>query len=446
MRPGRWIVAAALAASLAGAQEAGWREHIRNGEWYFTVGRLAQAEAELRAALDIANRFPPGDRRLERTLEDLGKLYEHEGRSADAQARYQLLLAAVEYRAGKDSPELLEPLAAVGRTALAGGDVPTAREAFERFVAIAQASGKADPDEERGVLATLARMEVLAQDEAAALAHQRRAVELLDAGTPTAGDRIHALVTLAGLELRQGSPPAGEAALERAAKVAEAAGDTGEGIPSPAAIFGGGAEVAAAAGQFEAARRLAERALAAAPTPEERVRALTVLADTAWMRVGRSGGALEDLLGTAAGDPGVIEARQRLEDLAAAQEATGADPGALAATLRRLVLAAAMEGDASAALAAMDRLAVLSAGELPPDLAAAQPALLEAAGRPEEALAATREAIASVEARDGTGSPSLLPLLEREERLLGGLGRRKEARAVRKRLKRLKRTLARRRR
>ncbi len=445
MRPGRWIpiLVAALLASVAGAQEAAWREHIRNGEWYFTVGRITQAEAELEAALEIANRFPPGDRRLERTLEDLGKLYEHQGRTADAQARYQLLLAAVEYRAGKESPELLEPLAAVGRTALAGGDIPTAREAFERFVSIARASGKADPDEERGVLETLARMEVLAEDEAAALAHQRRAVELLDAGTPTDRDRIHALVTLADLELRQGSGAAGEAGLERAAEVAKAAGDPDEELPSPAAIYAGGAEVAAAVGLHEAAERLAEKALGEAPTAGERLRALTVLADAAWLRAGRTGGALEDLLGTAAGDPKVTEARKRLEALATAQEAMGTDPAAQATTLRRLAMAAALEGDASGALAALDRLAALSAGRLPQDLEAVRPALLEAAGRPEEALSATREAIASVEHRDGTASPHLLPLLEREERLLSRLGRRKEARAVRKRLKRLRRTLAR---
>jgi len=436
----RWstmaLVLVLSAASMAG--EPDWSERIRNGEWYFTVGRLRQAEAELRAALELANRFPPGDPRLERTLEDLGRLYEHEGRNDEAQATYQLLLAAVEQRAGTASPELLGPLAAVGRTALRGGDVPTAREAFERYAALGENAPAADPDELRSVLATLARMEVLAGDEAKALAHQRRAVALLDAGAPTDTDRVAALRTLGGLELTAGDPARGETVVEDAARIAEESDE--EGVPEPAAILLDGARIAAGAAHADPAVRLAQRALDAHPDGTIRLEALGVLADAAWDGARRMGLTLPDLVGIAPADPTVARARTRLEVLNAAQEEAGTDARSRAVTLDRLARVAAMQGDTGAALEALDRLEALGDGApRPPDLVPGRIALLEAAGRREEALEANTAWIASMEASRGSSDSSLIPALERQERLLTALGRKKEARKVRKRLKRLRR-------
>ncbi len=424
----------------AGTGDAGWKEHIRDGEWYFTVGRLRQAEAELRAALEIANGFPPGDRRLERTLEDLGKLYENEGRNDEAQAMDQLLLAAVEQRAGQESPELLEPLAAVGRTALRGGDVPTAREAFERYVTIAERTKDADPDALRTVLSTLSRMEVLAGEEDRALQHQRRAVALLDSGVPTEEERIAALRTLGGLELRAGDPGQGEAALAEAAKIA--AGTEDEAVPQAAAILLEGARIARAAGQPEAAARLAQRALDTHPAPQIRLGALEIQADVAWEGARRMGLTLPDLIGVAVADPAVATARTRLEVLLAAQEKAGVEPSARAVTLDRLARVAAMQGDTGAALEALDRIQALGDGVRPaPDVEPGRIALLEAAGRRREALEANTARIASIEAAKGPEAPELLPVLERQERLLTGLGRKREAKKVRKRLKKLRRHL-----
>ncbi len=441
MRSWKLALILVLTASVAMAQDGSWAEHIRNGEWYFTAGRMDRAEAELQAALTIANTFKPGDVRLERTLEDLGKLAEHEGRDAEAQSRYQLQLAAAELRLGKDSPKLLDVLAAVGRTALKGGDIPTARDAFERYATIGLGSQGADPDQLRIVLATLARMEVLAGQEAQALEHQRQVVKLLDSGAPSNADGIAALRTLAGLELRQGSAQNAEADLERAAALAAEPEDDQAVAVTPAGVYANGASVAAGAGELDMAHRLAEKALASTPGATAKQTALTTLADVSWLAVRRSGATLEELFGTTPDDPKVAEARTRLDQLNAAQEAAGTEAAARIPTLQHLVQVTAMQGDATACLQTLETLAALSGGRLPAPLAAARPGLLEAAGRTQEALEANTAAMTSVEATDGTRSPKLLPLLERQERLLRAAGQKREARRAHKRIKKLRRRL-----
>jgi uncharacterized protein YciW len=157
--------------------------------------------------------------------------------------------------------------------------------------------------------------------------------------------------------------------------------------------------------------------------------------------VRRSGATLEELFGTTPDDPKVAEARRTLDQLNAAQEAAGTDSADRIPTLERLAQVTAMQGDAAACLEALDGLSALSGGHLPASLATARPGLLEAAGRTAEALQANTAAIASVEATDGTRSPKLLPLLERQERLLRAAGQKREARRAHKRLKKLRRRL-----
>ena len=61
----------------AGAQGS-WSAHTSTGEYAFARGDIDRAESEFRAALEIAQGLPAGDRRLETSLENLARLYEHQ--------------------------------------------------------------------------------------------------------------------------------------------------------------------------------------------------------------------------------------------------------------------------------------------------------------------------------------------------------------------------------
>ena len=95
-----------VVALTAGAQDS-WTAHTNVGEYAFARGDLERAESEFRAALEIAQRLPAGDRRLETSLQNLARLYEHESDFDRAQPLYQLLLAAKEHRLGTEHPDLL---------------------------------------------------------------------------------------------------------------------------------------------------------------------------------------------------------------------------------------------------------------------------------------------------------------------------------------------------
>ncbi len=138
------LVIAILTAGAAGAQNT-WSTHTNAGEYAFARGDLKRAESEFQSALEIAQTLPAGDRRLETSLENLARLYEHESDFNRAQPLYQLLLAATEFRLGTEDPALLGVLFAVARVSQPMGDWPTVEESLKRFAAIAGASGDADP-------------------------------------------------------------------------------------------------------------------------------------------------------------------------------------------------------------------------------------------------------------------------------------------------------------
>ncbi|NOZ93438.1 MAG: hypothetical protein GXP47_01700 [Acidobacteria bacterium] len=419
-----------------------WEYHQRLGERLFAYGRTAQAEAELKKALKIAGAFPPGDRRLEATLEDLGKLYENQERVDKAQAMYSLLLAAVEARAGKDSPELLPPLAAAGRTALAGGDVPTAKEDLNRYAALAAQTGAADLDRYRSVLEMLSRMAAVEGDFDTALARQREAVAQLGKGTATDEERSVCLESLAQLELAHGSAEAGARILRKVAGLQAA----DPGLGNPATTLVKGAQAAMTGGDPGVAAGLARAALKAGAAGEEALAARSIAAGAAWRTIGAEGVSPADLLGTRKDDPEVAAVRQCLEELEAIQkERLGpADPRRIT-TLGRLSRLAAMEGDAEGALQYLSELGGAASGSNNPSLKLNvledRAGLLRAAGRTDEAIEANSELIAALESAHGPNDPALLPALRSQEALLRTAKRKKEARKIHKRLRRLERTL-----
>ena len=255
------ILLATTCIAATGAAQDAWESHVRTGEYAFAVGNIARAEAEFQAALEIAQTLPPPDRRLEASLGNLARLYEHEGRVTEALPMYQLWVAAAEFRLGEDHPGLLVPLLGVGRVALQAGDIPAAEDSLQRYREIAEATGAADPEERWLALAMLARMATLQERHDEALALQRQAVAVLEeAHGPTGLERATAIESLAQMELRHGDPAAAEGLLVRAAELRADDEDGG----SVAAMLTSAAETAVGAGAFEVGERLAERALAAA--------------------------------------------------------------------------------------------------------------------------------------------------------------------------------------
>ena len=353
-----------------------------------------------------------------------------------AQATYLLLLALEEHRFGKAAPELLDTLLAVARTSQSAGDLPQAQDSLRRYLAIAEASGIADPGQRWRVLSLLGRMETLQQHPAEALELQRASVSALATDTgAVATERARELETLAGMEIAHGTPAAAEPLLEDATAVREAAG-----LGGAVEVLAGAASAALGAGDLELAERLATRAVTAAGSGETVPLVVDeVLADAAWLRVRRGSESVSELLLLSGDEVQLAEADRRLRALLERQDLVLAarDP-ARVDTLDRLVRTAAMAGDAGTAADWQRRVCEAIVEEDFERWLRAQDALaflLAEAGRPEEALAVNTKLLARLDASWGANDRRFAPVLERQAGLLDELGRSKEAKAVRKRIK-----------
>jgi tetratricopeptide (TPR) repeat protein len=420
--------------SISAAQDP-WEYRTNAGEFAFATGDVERAETEFRAALEIAQGFPPGDRRLERSLENLARLYENQERLDEAQPLYQLLLAAQESRAGRDSPELLDTHLKVARVSLAAGDSPAAASSLQRYLDIAESSGEAAPAQHWVVLSMLARMRTLEQRPEEALELQRRTVEVLaEDGSATGVERAHELETLAQMELLHGSPDRAEELLTNALALRDEDGEN-----PPAETYAAAASTALGAGEFDLAERLAERAVAAAGDPPP-LPALEVLAEVSWRGVG-TGGSPADILGAGGDSEELRIAATRLEQVAAHPAFAAEAPNPyLAETYARLAVVTALSGDAAAAAMwkARQLEAVQSRRADSPDtlrISVELVSLLQAAGRLEEAASLNGRLIDEVEQAYGADDPRLSLPLQRQYELLSELGRKKEAKAVKKRLR-----------
>ncbi len=418
-----------------------WDSHTRTGEYAFAVGDAERAEQEFQAALRIAQKLPPPDQRLETSLGNLARLYEHQGKFAKALPMYQLQVASSEVRLGPDSPELLQGLIGLSRVAMQSGDIPTAEEALQHYSSIAKSSGAADPGQYWVALSMLARTLTLQERDDEALSAQREAVAVLDsAHGPTEIERATALESLAQMELRHGTADAAENLLVRAAEL-RASDDEGGSV---AAMLTAAAGTAFGAGEFDVADRLAARAMTATidedlePSGVEKLQA-----DIAWMRVRRGSKNLSDLYLGASPGPELDAAYDRLMKV---HDATGkdADPTITGENLSRLAQVAALRGEAADS-AHWQRLFVglqlevngaNSAGAM-----AAQKNLIGlfmAADLPDRAVTANTWLITVQERVWGEDSLRLRPALERQLDLLTQTGPKKQAKAVKKRLKKLR--------
>ncbi len=418
-----------------------WESHTRTGEYAFAVGETDRAETEFRAALAIAQKLPPPDQRLEKTLGDLARLYEHEGRFAEALPMYQLQVAAGEYRLDGDTAELLAPLLGLSRVAMQSGDIPTAEDALRRFRAVADATDGADPGQHWVALAMLARTCTLQGRDEEALEIQREAIAVLDeAHGPTEIERATALESLAQMELLHGNADAAEDLLVRAAEL-RGADEEGGGI---ATMLTAAAGTALGAGEFDVAERLAEKAFVAATAEGLDLMPIeTTLADIAWMKVRRGTDILGDLYLGASPGPDLDVAYDRMMKVHGAVNSQP-DTAVINENLTRLAQVAALRGEVEDS-AHWQRLFIDLQRELKgADSAEAMTAqenligLFTTANQVDKAVTANAWLIAMQERAWGESSSKLRPALERQLDLLTQAGLKKDAKAVKKRLKKLK--------
>ena len=419
------MLGAVLLATTTVTAQGDWATVTRGAEYAFARGQMERAESGFKTALEISQTFPAGDRRLETSLENLGRFYENQSEFSKAQPLYQLLLAAQEYRVGADDPELLNTLFVVARVSQPIGDLPTVEGCLMRYDAIATASGAAEARQFWQVLAMLARMEIIQEDETAALDWQRRAVEVLATDSNALEEeRAIQLESLAQMELTAGEGPRAERLFVQIAQL-RAEEDEEDAMSETMA---GGAEAAFGAGQFDTAERLALRALNAYPEPDAEMTARTVLADVSWAKVNRGTDDLEMLLAAASEDQEVLRARDRLRSLVVLEDGTNPE------NLSRLVQVEALRGQPLEA-ANWQRQLIESTGIENQQMQLDLVTLLAAGGKTDEALALNAEVISDVQVAHGPTDSRLVPVLGQRLNILIDAGRKKGARKVSKQLK-----------
>ena len=424
-----------VTAATVGAQS-DWSTHTRAGEYAFAQGNHEYAEREFQAALQIAQAFPPGDRRLETSLENLGRLYEHDSDLDKAQPLYQLMLAVQEARLGLNDPALLGTLYAVARVSQPMGDLPTVEDSLERYAEIAETSGTAAPRQHWQVLSMLARLEIITDDNDAALQWQRLSVETI-ANDPSAteDERAAQLESLAQMELTAGEGRRAEMALVQLATLRQEEDEA----DAMARTMAEGSAAAFAASEFETAERLAMRTLNADPEAEAELTARTVLADVSWARVDRGTDDLTVLLAASGDNEELHRADNRLRALTVLED--GRNPK----TLQRQVQVETLRGQSAEAAGRQRELLFIIDEKNGPASPAALAArsdlvtLLAAAEEYDEALQENAAVLAAMEAQYGADDPHLLPVLEQRRNVLTAAGQKKQAKKVGKRMKKLAR-------
>src|SRR5579859_3520848 len=92
-------------AQSANAQQVLWETYRDAGLQQYQAGHYPEAEKLLRSALQAAEQLNPGGRRVAKTLNDLGLLYEAQGKYAEAEPLYTRSLAIMQSIRGADDFE-----------------------------------------------------------------------------------------------------------------------------------------------------------------------------------------------------------------------------------------------------------------------------------------------------------------------------------------------------
>jgi tetratricopeptide (TPR) repeat protein len=423
--------------SLSLCAQTGWEYHTRAGEWAFAENDYGKAEQSFRTALKTAQSFSAGDPRIERSYFNLARLLEHQTRLDEAQPYFVLLLAAQEYRVGKSHPDLLETLAGLGRVALGAGDIPVADANLRRYVTIAEATGEADPTQERGVLSLLVRMATLAEKHDEALFFQRRITELASKDKMLLpSEQADLIDKQLEMELLFGTTDKVMPLIGRAARLRSQEGGTSEAM-----TWAHSAAAALGAAEPELAEKAALRALELEPDDEARLVALTALGDASWLRVRRSHQGMDELVAIAADGESLQEADERITLLLKALEAADLERAEATARLAQIKT---MRGLFAEAVKLQEKTVALRQPAGGKQLVTALEdlsVLQQAAGTLDRAASTNRQLIGLIESTEGADAASLVPVLERQLEVLTQSKQKKEARAIKKWLRKLQRKL-----
>jgi ankyrin repeat protein/tetratricopeptide (TPR) repeat protein len=120
----------------APAQQADWEGYMHAGITAYQQGNYPEAVKQIEAALRLAEAFGPNDRRLDRTLSFLARLYHDQGRYGNAEVLYKRVLAIEEKTLESDHPGLSTTLNALAENYYAQGRYAEAEPLFQRALAI----------------------------------------------------------------------------------------------------------------------------------------------------------------------------------------------------------------------------------------------------------------------------------------------------------------------
>lgn len=430
-----------VACAVPAAAQSNWGGHTNAGEWAFARGDVDRAEEEFRTALDIAQGFPEGDIRLEESLRNLARVYEYSSDWDQAEPLYLLLQAAEEHRLGEDSPKLLTTLAALARVAVPAGDHPVAISSLERYVTICDKAGITDDDRLRIVLSTLTHIYLIQDEGAKALASQRRSAQMALANPGLDGtEAAAALESQAQLEIQFGDATAAPGLIEKAVALRRKANPQ---APVDASYLDA-ARTAVGAGETDVASALLDAFRRAEPDAGPTLDSAGLEADVAWAKVRRDSASLIDLQAATADPADLAAADEKLTVLDTLQRSElGATDVSRLETLGRRTKVAVMRGDLAAATTLQQELVgaleTLSGAAAQPTRTArrAEIDLLLAQRRNAEAADANASLIAALDAAWGSDDPRLLPSLRLQYDLLKDAHRKKEAKEIRKRIKKL---------
>ena len=95
-----------LCSTSAFAQVEQWQSHMDAGDQAYQQGNYTEAEKQLVAAVKEAEGLGPQDPRLATSLNNLGLVYDAQGRYAEAEPLYKRSLAIWEKALGPEHPDV----------------------------------------------------------------------------------------------------------------------------------------------------------------------------------------------------------------------------------------------------------------------------------------------------------------------------------------------------
>ncbi len=118
------------------AQVEQWQSHMDAGDQAYQQGNYAEAEKQLVGALKEAEGFGPQDPRLATSLNNLGLVYDAQGKYTEAEPLYKRSLAIWEKALGPEHPDVATSLNNLAELYRGQGKYADADPLYNRALAI----------------------------------------------------------------------------------------------------------------------------------------------------------------------------------------------------------------------------------------------------------------------------------------------------------------------